>query len=131
MPVTARPATPADAPDIVELQHRWDTHWFGAAEHDESDVRAELRRAERLADRSRLLLNGRRLVAAAWWWRPDDPAVLVDPETDTGAAARELMVWLARGGADTMEVLSRDTVSTAWSTSRPAGPTSPVTPRAT
>jgi mycothiol synthase len=110
MPVTARSATPADAPDVVALQHRWDTHWFGAAEHDEADVRAELRRAEPLADRSRLLLDGDRLVAAAWWWRPDDPTVLVDPETDTGAAARDLMAWLARGGADAVEVLSRDTV---------------------
>jgi ribosomal protein S18 acetylase RimI-like enzyme len=108
MPFTARPATPADLPDIVELQDRWDTHWFGASEHDEAEVRASLGRAEPLAERSRLLLDGDRLVAAAWWWRSDDATILVHPDTDTRAACRQLVPWLARSGADHVEALARD-----------------------
>lgn len=108
MPFTARPATPADVPDIVELQDRSDTHWFGAAEHDEAEVRASLGRARPLDERSRLLLDGDRLVAAAWWWRSDDATILIDPDTETGAAGRELVPWLARSGADHVEALARD-----------------------
>lgn len=108
MPVTARPATPADVIDIVDLQARWDTHWFGAPEHDEAEVTVSLRRAEPLAERSRLLLDGDRLLAAAWWWRSDDATILIDPDTESGRAARDLVPWLARGGADHVEALARD-----------------------
>ena len=62
------------------------------------------------AERSRLLHDGDRLVAAAWWWRPDDPAVLVDPDpaVDAVSACRDLVAWLARGGVVQVEALSRD-----------------------
>jgi ribosomal protein S18 acetylase RimI-like enzyme len=105
-----RPATPSDVAGVVALQRRWETHWFGAPEHDEDDVRADLGRAEPLAERSRLLLDGGRVVAAAWWWRPDDPTVLVEPgpEVDDVAASRELVAWLGRSGAVQVEALWRD-----------------------
>lgn len=108
--VSARPATPADGPGVVALQRRWETHWFGAPEHDEGDVRADLGRAVPLAERSWLLLDGDRLVAAAWWWRPDDPTVLVDPGpgVDAVAACRDLVAWLGRSGAVQVEALWQD-----------------------
>ena len=94
----------------MELQQRWDTHWFGASEHDEDGVRAELRRAVPPTGRTRLLVDGDRLVAAGWWWRPDDPTVLVDPDpgVDALAATRDLVSWLGRSGAVQVEVLWRD-----------------------
>ena len=95
---------------VVALQQRWDTHWFGTPEHDEADVLAELRRVDPPTGRSRLLLDGDRLVAAAWWWRPDDPTVLVDPApgVDAVAASRDLVTWLSRSGAVQVEALWRD-----------------------
>ena len=73
-------------------------------------MRAELRRAVPPTDRTRLLVDGERLVAAAWWWRPDDPTVLVDPDpgVDALAATRDLVSWLGRSGAVQIEVLWRE-----------------------
>jgi ribosomal protein S18 acetylase RimI-like enzyme len=95
---------------VAALQQRWDTHWFGAPEHDEDDVRAALRRADPPAERSRLLFEGDRMVGAAWWWRPDDPTVLVDPDpgVDALAASRDLVTWLGSSGAVQVEALWRD-----------------------
>ena len=94
----------------MALQQRWETHWFGAPEHDEDDVRADLGRVDPPTERSRLLLDGDRLVAAAWWWRPDDPTVLVDPDpaVDAEEACRDLVGWLGRSGAVQVEALWRD-----------------------
>ena len=94
----------------MALQQRWDTHWFGAPEHDEDDVRAELARVDPPTERSRLLVDGDRLVAAAWWWRPDDATLLVDPDpgVDAVAASRDLVTWLGRSGAVQVEALWRD-----------------------
>ena len=112
MALSSRPATPADLPDLVDLQTRFDTSWFGAAEHDDDDVRAEIARVDPLAERSLLLHDDGRLVGAAWWWRPDDATLLVDPtaDVDAAAAALELVRWLDRSGADLLEVLWRDTI---------------------
>lgn len=95
---------------VVGLQQRWDTHWLGAPEHDDDDVRADLGRVDPPAERSRLLHDGDRLVAAAWWWRPDDPTVLVDPDpaVDAVGACRDLVAWLGRAGAVQVEALSSD-----------------------
>ena len=99
----------------MDLQQRWDTHWFGAPEHADDDVRADIRRVAPLDERSLVLLDGDRLVAAAWWWRPDDPAVLVDPDPTVDqdgrvAATRDLVAWLGRSGAVQVEAFSHDVV---------------------
>lgn len=112
MALTSRPATRADVADVVDLQARWDTSWFGAPEHDDDDVRAEIGRVDPLTERSLLLHDGDlRLVGAAWWWRPDDPTLLIDPTAgiDAAGAGRDLVQWLDRSGADLLEVLWRDT----------------------
>jgi GNAT superfamily N-acetyltransferase len=108
MPFTTRPATAADVPELVALQTRWDTHWFGAPEHDEGEVRESFDRVDPLTERSLVLLDDDRLVAAAWWWRPDDATILVDPVADTEAACRDLLPWLADSGAEQAEALGRD-----------------------
>jgi ribosomal protein S18 acetylase RimI-like enzyme len=110
--VTARPATAADVDGIVALQARWDSAWFGGPDRDEDEVRADLRRADPLAERSLLLHDGEHLVAAAWWWRSDDPTLLVDPALGGGgvAATGQLVSWLASSGAEQVEALSRDSV---------------------
>jgi mycothiol synthase len=107
MPFEARPATDADVPAVAALQQRYDTRWFGAPEHDESEMREELERVDPLSERSRLVFDGDTLVAAAWWWRPDEASLLVDAAA-TDAAVDDLLTWLQRSGAIKVEALSSD-----------------------
>jgi len=102
MSLRGRPAREADVPDLVRLQAAWDEHWFGAAEHDESEVRASLD-----LERSRVVHRAGRVVAAAWW-TSDGGSVLIDPAIEAGPAYDELLPWLARSGATTVEALDRD-----------------------
>ena len=37
-----RPATLDDLPALTSLQGRWDTHWFGAPEHDPMKTQANV-----------------------------------------------------------------------------------------
>ncbi len=63
-----RPASPADVPALTELWRRWDTHWFGAPEHDESELREDLAPLSSLEEQTLLVHDEEELVGAAWWW---------------------------------------------------------------
>jgi ribosomal protein S18 acetylase RimI-like enzyme len=108
--LATRPAALADLPELAALQAAEDRHWFGAAEHDETEVREALLRAEPLAERSRVLHDGQRLVAAAWWWRWDEATLIVDESADLDVVAvyRDLLPWLADNGVTRLESLRQD-----------------------
>lgn len=102
-----RQAQDDDVPAIVALHQRWDTHWFGAPEHDEAEVRESFDRAP--PERTRLLLDDGKLVAAAWWWAAADTAgLVVDPDLDPVPAYDDLVPWLAAGGARSIDALAHD-----------------------
>lgn len=101
-----RPATLDDLTAITELQRSWDTHWFGAPENDENEVREHL---ERVPDgQSVLLHDGTNLVGAAWWWSTDT-ALLADPDSDPDTVQGTLLDWLASAGAPHIQTLVQDT----------------------
>jgi GNAT superfamily N-acetyltransferase len=108
VPLAARPATLADLPDLTLLQAVEDTHWFGAPEHDETEVREAVLRAEPLAERSRVLHDGRRLVAATWWWRSDEATLVVDESADVAAVYDDLLPWSTSNGVTRLEALRQD-----------------------
>src|SRR3954465_3401270 len=83
----ARPATADDVPALAALQVRWDTHWLGAPENDESELRSTFDRGDPLAERSRGGVGpgggraatagscsgprgGRAPTPSCWWNRP-------------------------------------------------------------
>ncbi len=106
----ARPAQPQDLTAITALQRRWDTHWFGAPEHAEAEMRISFDRVDPLAERSRLLLaDDGRLLAAAWWWNPFETSLLVDPDVDPEPLYADLLPWFVASGAQAVEPLDRDT----------------------
>jgi ribosomal protein S18 acetylase RimI-like enzyme len=105
---SARPASTADLPALTALQEEEDVHWFGASEHDESDVRRAMERAEPLLERTRVLLDGDRLVAAAWWWKPDEATCVVSEVGDVPAVYDVLLPWLSHGGVRELEALRQD-----------------------
>lgn len=90
--LTTRPATPADLIDLTDLQRRWDTAYFGAPEHDADEVNETFSSAEPLAERSRLVHDGTRLVGAAYCWS-DEAMVLVDQDVEPGPVLAELVGW--------------------------------------
>ena len=108
MPLHARPATEADISDLAVLQEEEDTYWFGACEHDESEVREAVSRADPLTERSRVLHDNERLMAAAWWWKSDEASLLVNEDADPGAVYDDLLPWLSLSGVTQVEALSRD-----------------------
>jgi ribosomal protein S18 acetylase RimI-like enzyme len=108
MDLRSRPATEADVPGLVLLQERFDTHWFGAPERDEAELRETFDRVAPLPARSRLVYVDDRLAAAGWWWKHDDTTLLVDPDIETPAVHDELVRWLAASGTRHADVLSRD-----------------------
>jgi ribosomal protein S18 acetylase RimI-like enzyme len=105
--VQTRPATLDDVPALLALQQRYDTHWFGAPEHDEDELLEDVGRVDPLSENSMLLLDGDRLLGAAWWWGTNSN-VLADPD-----APREVfdaaIAWLSAAGVEVLEALSRDT----------------------
>ncbi|WP_426561470.1 GNAT family N-acetyltransferase [Angustibacter sp. McL0619] len=107
----ARPATLDDVPAILALQRRWDTHWFGAPENDESEVRQSLNRVEPLAGHSLLLLDDAgELVGASWWWS-GDTRLIVDPAHAGDPASLDVLLpWLRAGGVRALESLATDQV---------------------
>ncbi|MDQ1614808.1 MAG: mycothiol synthase, partial [Actinomycetota bacterium] len=120
--LVSRAATDDDLPALVALQQSWDTRWFGAPEHDESEVRESLARVDPREQRSVVVFAGGRLAGAGWWWGDDttlladptallvDPtALLVDPTADTTTIHDELVSWLVTSGSGHAEALSRDT----------------------
>jgi GNAT superfamily N-acetyltransferase len=106
----SRPAAAADLPEITSLAQSSETHWFGAVESDEAEVRESFERVDPLAERSRLVLDGDRLVAAVWWWQPDEVSLHVDPTADVTSVYDDVLPWLASSGATRGEALSRDDV---------------------
>jgi ribosomal protein S18 acetylase RimI-like enzyme len=90
--LTTRAATVDDLAEITDLQRRWDVAYFGHAEHDEGEMNESFGRAEPLAERSRLVHDGERLVGAAYCWS-DEAVVLVDPAVDAEPVVADLLGW--------------------------------------
>jgi ribosomal protein S18 acetylase RimI-like enzyme len=108
--VQQRAATLDDLPPITELTARSDTAWFGAPEHDESEVREYFDQVDDLGTGSRLFLDGDRLVGGAlrnatdaWFVTDPDPAV-------AATVADDLVAWF---GAGKVSVLERDSMMRA------------------
>lgn len=102
-----RPATPDDVPALTELYREVDTHWFGAPEHDESEVAEELGLIDDLTADTRLGFDGDRLVSAALRGRHES-VVLVRPGTASGPSHDEALGWVAQRLPARIEVLDRD-----------------------
>jgi mycothiol synthase len=102
-----RSASLDDLAAIVELHERYDTAWFGSPENDEDDVRKSLGRVAQLAEHSRLIGDGVRLLAAAWWGG-SDATLLVDPDADPKPLYADLLPWLEGHAAPSIDVLSQD-----------------------
>ncbi|HEY8301035.1 MAG TPA: GNAT family N-acetyltransferase [Jatrophihabitans sp.] len=103
-----RPATPDDLPQITELTVRSDTAWFGAPEHDESEVGEYLDQVGDLATDSCLFVDGDRLIAAAFR-NATDTWYVIDPDAVAGIAD-ELIAWIAGSEDPKTPVLDRDSV---------------------
>ncbi len=102
-----RAATVADLPAIAELQRRFDAAWFGVPEHDQNEVRESLECVDPLAEHSRLVVDGDRVLAAAWWWATD-ATLLVDPAVDPTPIYAELVPWFESQHGPGIEALSQD-----------------------
>ena len=89
-----RPAAPQDLPALTELYRAWDVAMFGTAEHDADEVAETFGPDGTLADHSRLLFDGDRLVAALWYWSAET-TLLVDPAADPRPCYADLLPWLA------------------------------------
>lgn len=103
-----RPATEDDAPALTQLWRAVDTHWFGAAEHDESEVLEELARLDDLEHDTRLTFEGDRLAGAVLRGRHES-FVLVRPGAPSGPVHLDALSWLLRRPPARIEVLERDT----------------------
>jgi ribosomal protein S18 acetylase RimI-like enzyme len=108
----ARPATYDDLPAVTALQAGWDTHWFGAPESDESEIKQSLDLVDPLAERSRVLVRDTgELLAAGWWWSPDDAYLVVRHDaapaelTDVYA---DLVGWFTGCDVHSIEALAGD-----------------------
>lgn len=106
--IGVRPATRGDLAAITELQQRWDVAYFGYAEHDADEVDESFGRAEPLAERSRLVHDGERLVGVAYCWL-DEAVVLVDPAVEAEPVLAELVPWCtAQASVEQIAALDRD-----------------------
>lgn len=106
--VTSRPATPDDVPALTELQRASDTHWFGAPEHDEAEVREELDLVDDLVADSRLWFDGDQLLCFALRGRHES-SIAVRPGGAAYTVLDDALNWLTRPGPTLLEVLDRDT----------------------
>src|SRR3954452_148676 len=111
--MASRPAQPDDVPAITALHAAYDTHWFGAPEQDEDEVRQSLGRVDPLAGRSRVVLDDDgRITGAAWWWGEQTPSTTLVVDPSAGAAPYdELLEWLRDNGVEVAEALAVDTVA--------------------
>ncbi|KQX69566.1 N-acetyltransferase [Angustibacter sp. Root456] len=108
----ARPVSPDDLPAVTALQAAFDTHWFGAQESDESEIKQVLELAVPLDERSRALVaDDGGLLAATWWWSPDDVFLSVRhdaPEVVRRDVFDDLLAWYAACGVHSVEALAGD-----------------------
>lgn len=102
-----RPATLADLPAIAELQRRWDVAWFGVAEQGEGEVREDFERVEHPETRTRIVLDGERLLAAAWSWSTQ-ATLIIDPEIDPTLLYADLLIWFEDHRSAQIHALSGD-----------------------
>jgi len=102
MTPTLRPAVPGDLAAITALQDRYDTHWLGAPERDESEMAEELGHAAECV----VVEDGGELVAASWIIGLSTSLTLA-PGADVKTTLDVLLPWLtSRRG--TVAVLDRD-----------------------
>ncbi|WP_460447073.1 GNAT family N-acetyltransferase, partial [Angustibacter aerolatus] len=109
-----RPATYDDVPALTALQGAYATRWFGAPEEDEAELRQQLEFVGDLDQRTRLLLDGERLLGAAWWWSGGSAWAVHDPALDDELAAMvddALLAWLRECGVTETEALAADVVA--------------------
>jgi ribosomal protein S18 acetylase RimI-like enzyme len=108
----ARAVSPDDLPAVTALQAAFDTHWFGAQESDESEIKQVLELAVPLDERSRALVaDDGGLLAATWWWSPDDVFLSVRhdaPEVVRRDVFDDLLAWYAACGVHSVEALAGD-----------------------
>lgn len=102
---TTRAATFDDLPAITALHRAWDTHWLGAPENDESEIREDLERVP--AGQSVLVHDGLSLVGVGWWWGIDT-TLLAHPDADQAAVHAVLLDWFHERRAPQIQALSRD-----------------------
>jgi len=102
MTLTLRPAHADDLADITALQARFDTHWFGAPERDESEVAEELDHSAS----SVVVTEDGELVAAAW---TDPPRITltIDPSQAPAPVLATMLSWMLETDG-VVDVLSRD-----------------------
>jgi ribosomal protein S18 acetylase RimI-like enzyme len=106
--MSSRPATPDDLAVTAELAARADTAWFGAPEHDETEIGEYFDQVGDFGTSSRMFFEADRLVAVAM--RNDTDAWFVtDPDQDvTRRVADDLITWFSQFDEPKMEVLDRD-----------------------
>lgn len=105
----SRPATRDDIPLATALAARYDTAWFGAPEHDESEVAEYLDHSAPLEQNSLVIVDGEPMIALALHTAVDS-WLLVDPDPATTAqVAGELLDWFAAREHPKVIVLDRDT----------------------
>jgi ribosomal protein S18 acetylase RimI-like enzyme len=106
-----RPATLDDLASIADLQRRFDVAWFGASEHSGDEVAEILSYADPLAEHSRVVINGDRLIAVALRFGTDT-VLTVDPHVDASPVYELVLSWFAERPGMT-DVLSRDEAAIA------------------
>jgi ribosomal protein S18 acetylase RimI-like enzyme len=107
----ARPATYADVSVLGELSRAVDVGWWGKPETEDSDVRHGLEWARNLEARTRVLLQGERVVAFASVLGHGESFLSVHPGADEQVrndAYDDLVPWLASVGSREVESPRQD-----------------------
>ncbi len=103
-----RPTTRADLAALTALFERYDTHWFGGPEQDESEVSDSLDLVPSLDTGSLLVETGGRIVGAGLVFGAEC-SILADPTADDPSAAyAALLPWVEGQHVEQVDVLERD-----------------------
>lgn len=99
-----RAATDADVPALLAMQQSFDTHWFGAPEQSEDELREDLGHA-----RSNVVaVDGDRILGYAAVLASGS-VLVCDPASDLDLVYPPLVTWLEAHDAPEIEALERDT----------------------
>lgn len=106
-----RPISGADVPDLLAVQNREETHWFGAPETDEAEFRDVLALADDLDRDTRLAQVAGAVASACWVWGNGDVQLVADPSQPASARAAAydaLLVWMRERGGRHVDALRQD-----------------------